>query len=624
MKKGLLIILLTLPALSIIAQTNYALTLNGSNQYVDIGSPLASNTSYTKEAWVFLTNATGNRNIISSNNTPLWINSGTLRAGQAGNYSQVNDVITFPTNQWVHVAVTYDQPTTTMKLYRDGVLVSTNSAVPAYTSEVTYVASHFAGSSVFQGNVDEVRIWNIALTQAQIKQKMFKGPANGASGLVAYYKCNENGGLTLINSCTNTMGLDGTLQNTPGWALSPVQFAANALSFDGINDVVTMPDNNSLDITTAITLEAWVYATKNTGIQNVINKSSNTINNGYIFPRTDDGWTHAIFYLFIAGSWKVLQVNYPSLNAWHHLAGTYDGTTMKVYVDGTLASSLVIAGTIASNSNPLTLGNQTGFLEYFGGFADEFRVWNVARTQAEIQANMSRELDPTTQTALVSYYTTNQGITAGTNTGLATLPDQKGENNGTITNFNLTGANSNFVTQFSSLAVLPVTWRSFTAEKQNTSILLRWSTSSEQNSKNFIVQHSVDAANWSDIGIIMAAGNSTSVSDYSFIDKSPQTGNNYYRIMQSDLDGRKSYSEVRMVRFTDNKLAFSILNNPVTNGILQIKMNQSANLSIYDSEGRLIWQKQLNPGTTPINLNAYSGGIYLLKTANQSERVFVQ
>src|SRR6478672_8553564 len=110
-------------------QTNYALSLNGTNQYVSIGTPLSNNTSYTKEAWVYVTTTTGSRNIVSSANAPFWIAAGQLNAGHGGNYSQVVDPTVITINKWTHVAVTYDAATTTMKLYRDGILVSTNTSV---------------------------------------------------------------------------------------------------------------------------------------------------------------------------------------------------------------------------------------------------------------------------------------------------------------------------------------------------------------------------------------------------------------------------------------------------------------------------------------------------------------
>ena len=373
MKRNLLVLIPVFISFVSPAQTNYGLSFNGSTDYITIGTPLSSNSSYTKEAWVYMTSSAGARNIISSMNAPFWINSGILSAGQAGSFSLVADATSFPLNVWTHVAVTYDQATTTMKLYRDGILVSSNNSVSSYTAENTFVGCHQGSLSFFQGYIDEVRMWGIALTQSQLKQNIYKGPANNASGLIAYYKCNEGSGSVLTSSCTNTSGLNGTLQSSTAWVASSVQAAANSISFDGTNDVITIPYNVSLNITTAITLEAWCYATKNTGLQDVISKSNNVNNTSYIFPRTDDGWAHVVMYLYIGG-WKTLSAVYPSLNAWHHLAATYDGATMKLYVDGTLAASQPQTGAISTNTNPLTFGNQPGYPENFGGSADEFRL----------------------------------------------------------------------------------------------------------------------------------------------------------------------------------------------------------------------------------------------------------
>ena len=101
---------------------------------------------------------------------------------------------------------------------------------------------------------------------------------------------------------------------------------------------------------------------------------------------------------------------------------------------------------------------------------------------------MNTELNPATQTGLVSYYTFDQGIAAGTNTGLTTVIDQSGNNNGTLTNFSLTGSSNNFVAQNPGIT-LPVTIISFTAEKVANSVLLQWSTASEENTKDFTIQH---------------------------------------------------------------------------------------------------------------------------------------
>jgi len=624
MRKKLLFIVAILDLTALVASgQNFALNLNGTSGYVAIGTPISTGGSYTKEAWVYQTSSTGYQNIISSASTPFWINGGTLSAGQAGSFYLVTDPTVFPLNTWVYVAVTYDAPSTTMNLYRNGILIASNNSVPAYTADNTYIGSNSGTSSFFQGYIDEVRIWSVALTQAQLKPDIFTGPADNATGLVAYYTCNDGTGTTLTSSCTNTTGLNGTVEGGFSWVASPIQWGANALNFNGTNALVTIPENPSLDITSAITLEAWVYATNNSGAQDVVCKSSNSQNDGYIFPRTDDGWVHTVFYLNVAGGWQTLSAAYPSLNAWHHLAVTYDGATMKLYIDGVLAASQAQTGTISTNTNPLTLGSQPGYGEYFGGSVDEVRVWNVARTQAQIQAGMNAELNPASQTGLVSYYTFDQGVTAGTNTGLTTVIDQSGANNGTLSNFTLTGSANNFVTQNASIVILPITLISFTAQKQANSVLLQWSTASEENSKDFTIQRSTGNG-WVNLGVVAAAGNSETVRDYSYVDTRPANGVNDYRLLQTDADGRETYSQVVAVQFTRTVPLVTVYNNPVTGGVLQVSLSKPCNLLLYDTEGRLLWEKQAAAGVENIDVAGYAKGIYFLKAGDQVEKVLVR
>ncbi|MGZ4098778.1 MAG: LamG domain-containing protein, partial [Bacteroidia bacterium] len=222
--------------------------------------------------------------------------------------------------------------------------------------------------------------------------------------------------------------------------------AGAGLDFDGANDQVNVPNSASLNITGNITLEAWVYATKNSGVQNTMCKSSNSQNTGYIFPRTDDGWAHFIVYLHIAGAWRTLSAPYGALNQWHHLAATWDGTNIRLYKDGVLvATSPNYSGLITSNTNQLTIGQQPGYSEYFGGQLDECRIWNVARTQCDIYTYKDCEI-PTSATGLVANYHFNEGVASSSNSTINTLTDASGNaNDGTLANFALSGANSNWI-----------------------------------------------------------------------------------------------------------------------------------------------------------------------------------
>jgi hypothetical protein len=227
-----------------------------------------------------------------------------------------------------------------------------------------------------------------------------------------------------------------------------VAYKAGTLKLDGLNDQGRVSANASLNITTGITLESWIYPTDTTTqVQDVMSKSTKDVNTGYIFPRTDDGWKSYVFYLHLNGEWQKLSAPYPypGMNAWHHVAATYDGYYMRIYLDGVLSASKEVAGNITVNSNDLTLGQQDGFAEYFKGSLEETRLWNRALNQCEIINNKNCELDPAQKNGLVLYYKYNQGFVDADNTGINTIIDASDNSNtATLENFALDGTVSNW------------------------------------------------------------------------------------------------------------------------------------------------------------------------------------
>jgi len=86
------------------------------------------------------------------------------------------------------------------------------------------------------------------------------------------------------------------------------------------------------------------------------------------------------------------------LNTWTHLASTYDGTTLKIYVNGNLSSTKTVSGAVQSNSNPLRIGGNYPYGQFFEGKIDEVRVYNRALSQGEIQTTMNTALPGGTTT----------------------------------------------------------------------------------------------------------------------------------------------------------------------------------------------------------------------------------
>jgi hypothetical protein len=495
---------------------NYSLGLLGtSSQYVGIGTGAAvtGTGAFALETWVKTTAAADavilqqrgpgfDGEYVLSLTTSGKVYWFIYNAGYEFNFTSnasVND------GNWHHVAVTREADGSG-RIYIDGVLdqAQAGAAVALAGFNVVIGRDELNGNQYFTGDLENLRIWNTARTQQQIKAFAFKAPANNAAGLVAYYKCDENGGTTLVNSCTNIGGLNGTINNGSAWAASQVIFGFNALNFDGVNDVVTT--TQSLSGMPAFTIEGWVYPTAAAGGISFFGQND-AIEFGFSSATSIGGWTgdavpggnNQIDWTFNGGTFP--------LNTWHHVAFTGDGTNTRLIVDGVQRAIVANAApTYGASGDPFSIGGNvwSPASGYFSGNIDEVRVWNVARTPGQIQAAMLTELNPASEPALIGYYTFNQGVAGGTNTLLPVLFDQTGDFSGSLAPFGLTGATTNFVAQNPGFASLPVNWLSFTAAKQGERVVLNWATSLEEETKDFVIEHSTDARNWHTIGTELA------------------------------------------------------------------------------------------------------------------------
>jgi len=117
-----------------------------------------------------------------------------------------------------------------------------------------------------------------------------------------------------------------------------------------------------------------------------------------------------------------------------------------------------------------------------------------------------------------------------------------------------------------------VEWNEFNVEKnRNGGALLSWSTLQETNSKDFTVLQSNDGTNFTPLGVVQSKGNSNQLTHYSFTDKSPSSGKNYYKILQSDFDGEVLYSEVKSLDFESKPQVLSLFPTVLNQDQLSIK-----------------------------------------------------
>ena len=225
------------------------------------------------------------------------------------------------------------------------------------------------------------------------------------------------------------------------------------LHFDGANDYVNCGTDTSLaNFNKNITIEAWVNADKwQTNVYEgcIAVKEDNNSNYGYMLRAGAGGKLNFAIGL---GTWRELTTNSSVMktNTWYHVAATYDGSVMKLYLDGKLIDSMKETDRIGvSNGTPLTLGSHSIPASYSNrhwiGSIDEVRIWRTTRTASEIANNMKKEFCQGTK-GLVAYYKLNDGTANGSNTANKVAYDWSGyKNDGRLLNFDLIKTQSNWV-----------------------------------------------------------------------------------------------------------------------------------------------------------------------------------
>lgn len=161
--------------------------------------------------------------------------------------------------------------------------------------------------------------------------------------------------------------------------------------------------------------------------------------------------------------------------------------------------------------------------------------------------------------------------------------------------------------------VLPLALLSFDAQKQNDQHLLNWKTSNEINVKNFIVERSKDGINFIQIGMVSAIGNNSGISAYSFTDVQPLKGKNFYRLKMTDMDGRYSYSPVKLLQ-TDQSFSIHAELNPSHNKNFTLTWSgtgQAIAYTLLDVAGKIIQQNKIV--SDPLKISVPSSGIYFIR-----------
>jgi len=171
-----------------------------------------------------------------------------------------------------------------------------------------------------------------------------------------------------------------------------------AYNFNGMSDYIEVLDDNSLDFTNSYSLSAWYRTTNNSAYnQTILGKGNNmggsgynmTVNSGiinYDNLQIQSGFNNGLAFGegIINGAAMTPSVDVYTTN-WHHIVGTYDGNTAKLFIDGVLVDTIQVEFNLSISEQPLLFGNETHTLyRYFEGDIDDIGMWNRALSREEI------------------------------------------------------------------------------------------------------------------------------------------------------------------------------------------------------------------------------------------------
>ncbi len=544
------------------------------------------------------------------------------------------DVCAVELNKTYHVAMVYDG--STLKFYRDGLLISQvaasgNLIQNAWNTRIGFYEPQGFNTN-FIGYINEVRIWNTARSQSQIQANMTSSLPSPTTqpGLLAYYTFDN-----LLNKQGNTafngvLGGSASINATNPQCDLVLDSCANADTTSCISWLST-PSNPSY------VSAGQVNVTGNhLSVEAMFNRTSAYVPGGGDNSEGDLVSKHNTFtdvnyllrpnHAFITttnGFFATPDICSAELNKTYHVAMVYDGSTLKFFRDGILMSQVAASGDLIQNSWNTRIGiyEPQAYNTNFIGYINEVRIWNTARTQSQILANMTNRLaNPSTQTGLLAYYTfdnlLNKQGNAAYNAAL-----------GGSATINVTNPQCS-LTLDSCFSVVPVKLVSFISSiSNNKNVLLTWRTAEEYNIAKYTVQRSLfPNKGFEAIGTVNAksagAGNS-----YSFTDNNVQLNTRYYyRLQIMENTGSFKYSDTRNEKIASSSLYAGIYPNPTSGNVtLSVKNYQGiAVLNLYNNLGQSLLSKTVHINTNAdimLQLSSQPKGSYWLQINMGRERI---
>jgi len=386
---------------------NSAYHFDGSTSFVSIPDKVAlrlNNTDFTLNAWVKLDayNTSYLSTIVSKrfsgvNNGWLWGINGALTSPQGATYfgpgggnSDAIGTTVLSTGQWYMVTCVYNNAAQSLSIYINGVLNTTVTSIlspNALTTATMYIGKDGAtGGYYFQGSMDDVSIYNSALSLSSIKQ-LYNVTADTPYRLLAYWAFDNN------TSDSTGRGHNGTGTNLTA-TTDHFGNANRAYHFDGSTSYISVPDDIALRLNnTDFTLNVWVKLDAyNSSYQStIISKRLSGINNGWLWGingalTTPQG---ATYYGPGGGNSNAIGTTILSTGQWYMVTCVYNNAaqTLSIYINGALDTTVTsILSPNASTTAAMYIGKDgvTGGY-YFQGSMDNLSIYQSALGVSNIQ-----------------------------------------------------------------------------------------------------------------------------------------------------------------------------------------------------------------------------------------------
>lgn len=399
---------------------------------------------------------------------------------------------------------------------------------------------------------------------------------------------------------------------------SQAQKAGTSLSYDGVNDFITLPGNLVSGLSSEFTIEAWVYwkggcpaAGEQPTWQRILDFGTDESNYMFLVPQSNfGGGTGVMFAMVVAGAVEYIQSPAPlATHSWHHIAVTVNSANAGyLFIDGQLSGTGYITGrpsafgTAAQNWLAFSRFQPLYGDPFFFGNIDEFRISDNIRYTSNF---FPQTADFTADGNTVSLFHFNEG--AGNSQSL--------DVSGQIALLGHSAVAEASDPSWMVGSLLPVTMLEFSGHKGQNSVLLKWKAEVKGEGGAFVIERSSDGLRFQPIGSVPILAGSGMFS-FSFADAMPGSGKNYYRLKIAENNTDPKYTSIVLVDLRSRSM-YTLYPN-ITAGELFIGTPGPVHMSIYNSAGLLVKRIRLSASQT-INISDLRAGSYFVKFEGSQE-----